>query len=96
MNLIPPQSVAISNDKIGTEPTTKTPSAHTYTIADKFSRAATQYDKKANIQQCIATAALNNLPASIAHKVLDVGCGTGRHTQSLFEKGGRGDGCRYC
>ena len=45
MNLIPPQSVAISNDKIGTEPTTKTPSAHTYTIADKFSRAATQYQK---------------------------------------------------
>lgn len=88
MNIIPPQPIAISNDKISTEPVANTPSEYTYTVADKFSRAATQYDKEANIQHCIATAALNNLPANIPHKVLDVGCGTGRHTQSLFERGG--------
>lgn len=57
----------------------------TDTIASGFSRAAKSYDKIAGIQKRIATDALANLNANTHHRVLDLGCGTGRHTAQLCQ-----------
>lgn len=55
-------------------------------MARQFSRAAPQYDALANVQQRIAQAALTLLPISTG-RVLDIGCGTGRHTAALAARG---------
>ena len=52
-------------------------------VAKRFSGAARQYDDIANIQAQIATAALARLPAAMFNNALDIGCGTGRHTERL-------------
>ena len=52
-------------------------------VAKRFSGAAGQYDEIANIQAQIATAALARVPQQHVNKALDIGCGTGRHTQRL-------------
>ncbi len=51
-------------------------------IARQFSRAATTYDSAADVQLDIAFEAMNLLPKQ-ANKVLDIGCGTGRISQTL-------------
>lgn len=52
-------------------------------VAKRFSGAAGQYDEIANIQAQIASAALARLPVLPINNALDIGCGTGRHTQRL-------------
>lgn len=60
-------------------------------MARQFSRAAPQYDALANVQQRIAQAALTLLPVSTG-RVLDIGCGTGRHTAALAARGAQAHG----
>ena len=57
------------------------------TLANRFSKAASQYDAQAKIQLSIANAALSNLPLRLQGQWLDIGCGTGMHTQTLFQRG---------
>lgn len=57
------------------------------TLANRFSKAATQYDAQAKIQRSIANAALSNLPPELHGQWVDIGCGTGAHTQTLFQRG---------
>lgn len=57
------------------------------TLATRFSKAASHYDAQAKIQRSIANAALSNLPMKLQGKWLDIGCGTGMHTQALFQRG---------
>ena len=52
-------------------------------VARRFSGAARQYDEIANIQAQIATVALARLPDQPIDNALDIGCGTGRHTNCL-------------
>lgn len=56
-------------------------------IANRFSKAAEKYNSIACIQRVIAETALANLPLALQGEALDIGCGTGIHTQALFEKG---------
>ncbi|WDT87452.1 methyltransferase domain-containing protein [Alteromonas sp. 009811495] len=56
-------------------------------VASRFSKAATRYDSIACIQKVIAHEALNNLPQKLSGNALDIGCGTGVHTQALCERG---------
>lgn len=57
------------------------------TLANRFSKAASQYDAQAKIQLSIANAALSNLPSKLQGQWLDIGCGTGMHTQTLHQRG---------
>jgi malonyl-CoA O-methyltransferase len=52
-------------------------------VAERFSKAAPRYDKLAAIQRTIAQQGLQNLPAQLVGNALDIGCGTGVHTESL-------------
>lgn len=58
-------------------------------VAQQFSRAATEYDAKAQVQERIADDAVQALMRLLAQQskpaenALDLGCGTGRVTQSL-------------
>ena len=56
-------------------------------VAERFSKAASRYDKLAAIQYSIAEQGLRNLPAQLNGVGLDIGCGTGIHTQSLDARG---------
>ncbi|NDW15130.1 methyltransferase domain-containing protein [Alteromonas genovensis] len=56
-------------------------------VAERFSKAAPRYDKLAAIQHTIAQHGLHNLPAQLVGNALDIGCGTGVHTQSLNARG---------
>ncbi|WP_394220900.1 methyltransferase domain-containing protein [Alteromonas gracilis] len=56
-------------------------------IANRFSKAAEKYNSIACIQRVIAEKALANLSQALQDEALDIGCGTGIHTQALFEKG---------
>ena len=56
-------------------------------IAHRFSKAAVRYDSIACIQRNIAEQALANLPKALQGIALDIGCGTGIHTQTLSKKG---------
>ncbi|MBO1256187.1 methyltransferase domain-containing protein [Alteromonas sp. 5E99-2] len=51
-------------------------------IAKRFSKASSQYFTMANIQNTIAIAAKEHIPA-INGKILDIGCASGEHTRSL-------------
>ncbi|MBD3585090.1 methyltransferase domain-containing protein [Salinimonas sp. HHU 13199] len=55
-------------------------------VARQFSRAAPQYDRLASIQQHIAAQAIRQIPVS-SGRLLDIGCGTGRNTALLAERG---------
>lgn len=55
---------------------------HKSRIARQFSRAASSYDYAAQVQKDIAQDALSYLPKTTG-RLLDIGCGTGRNTQSL-------------
>lgn len=54
-------------------------------IARQFSRAASRYDGSALVQADIAFDAVQLVPQRAA-RLLDIGCGTGRVTQSLCDK----------
>lgn len=56
-------------------------------VAERFSKAAPRYDKLAAIQYTIAQQGLQNLPAQLVGDALDIGCGTGVHTHSLYRRG---------
>ncbi|CAB9493330.1 methyltransferase domain-containing protein [Alteromonas macleodii] len=56
-------------------------------IAHSFSKAAVKYDSIACIQRNIAEQGLANLPKALQGDALDIGCGTGIHTQEILEKG---------
>ncbi len=56
-------------------------------VAKRFSKGAAHYDSLANIQRVIAAQTLTHLPAVIKGDVLDVGCGTGIHTNALSMRG---------
>lgn len=55
-------------------------------VARQFSRAAPRYDRLASIQQHIAAQAMGQIPVS-SGRLLDIGCGTGRNTALLAERG---------
>ncbi len=61
-------------------------------IAHRFSKAAKQYNSIASIQRVIAEQALTNLPHRLQGQALDIGCGTGIHTQALYRKGAAATG----
>lgn len=61
-------------------------------VAHRFSKAAVQYNKIASIQRVIAKQALANLPHALRGEALDIGCGTGIHTQALFNRGAAATG----
>ena len=52
-------------------------------IAQQFSRAASVYDKAADVQYDIAQETLK-LVSQPVKKMLDIGCGTGRISQQLL------------
>ncbi|WP_269517967.1 methyltransferase domain-containing protein [Alteromonas sp. BMJM2] len=56
-------------------------------VAERFSKAASRYDRLAAIQHSIAEQGLRNLPVRLNGVALDIGCGTGVHTQSLNNRG---------
>lgn len=61
-------------------------------VAHRFSKAAVQYNSIAGIQRIIAKQAIKNLPIALQGKALDIGCGTGIHTQTLANKGAAATG----
>ena len=61
-------------------------------VAHRFSKAAVQYNSIAGIQRIIAKQALANLPIDLQDTALDIGCGTGIHTQTLANKGAAATG----
>ena len=61
-------------------------------VAHRFSKAAVQYNSIASVQRIIAKQALANLPIDLQGTVLDIGCGTGIHTQTLANKGAAATG----
>ena len=61
-------------------------------MAHRFSKAAAQYNSIASVQRIIAKQAIKNLPISLQGKALDIGCGTGIHTQTLANKGAAATG----
>ncbi|MCU0640495.1 MAG: malonyl-ACP O-methyltransferase BioC [Candidatus Margulisbacteria bacterium] len=55
------------------------------TIKRNFSRSAPDYDRHAALQQRMAAELLASLPALKPHRILDLGCGTGRLTRQLAD-----------
>ncbi len=66
-------------------------SARNSAIAARFGARAATYDRHAHIQQAVAAALAQLLPARVAPRVLEVGCGTGLFTRELLRAypGGR-------
>lgn len=63
------------------------PAINEQNVAHRFSKAAAKYNSIASIQRVIAEQALANLPKALQGEALDIGCGTGIHTQALVKKG---------
>ena len=69
-----------------------TPAINEQDVAHRFSKAAAQYNSIASVQRIIAKQALANLPIDLQGTALDIGCGTGIHTQALANKGAAATG----
>ena len=69
-----------------------TPAINEQDVAHRFSKAAAQYNSIASVQRIIAKQALANLPVDLQGTALDIGCGTGIHTQTLASKGAAATG----
>ena len=52
-------------------------------VAASFSRCAASYDSYAGVQQRVAEDLLSKITLTPSGSVLDIGCGTGRHTYAL-------------
>ena len=56
-------------------------------IANNFSRAASSYDRAADLQQRVAARTLSGLPAlGRTPRIVDLGTGTGHHAQTLAQR----------
>ncbi|WP_218312735.1 methyltransferase domain-containing protein [Alteromonas antoniana] len=56
-------------------------------VAASFSRCASSYDSHAGVQQRVAEDLLSKITLSPRESLLDIGCGTGRHTYALARSG---------
>lgn len=74
------------------EEASTTPAINEQNVAHRFSKAAAKYNSIASIQRVIAEQALANLPKALQGEALDIGCGTGIHTQALVKKGATATG----
>jgi len=74
------------------EEASNTPAINEQNVAHRFSKAASKYNSIASIQRVIAEQALANLPKALKGEALDIGCGTGIHTQALVKKGATATG----
>lgn len=55
-------------------------------VADSFGRAAPSYDAAADLQQRVATRLAANVTLPAGARLLDLGCGTGTHSQALAQR----------
>jgi malonyl-CoA O-methyltransferase len=55
-------------------------------VADSFGRAAASYDTAADLQQRVATRLAANVTLPTGARLLDVGCGTGTHSERLAQR----------
>ena len=61
-------------------------------LADRFSKAAGDYDRLARVQQQVGGELLALLPDAHFERGLDLGCGTGYCTRALAQRYGAGQG----
>ncbi|HAG29834.1 MAG TPA: methyltransferase [Alteromonas macleodii] len=89
---IPAEGSITTKGSVKAERNDTTPAINEQDVAHRFSKAAVQYNSIAGVQRIIAKQALANLPIDLQGTALDIGSGTGIHTQTLANKGAAATG----